>query len=390
MKKVIVCPDSFKGSLTAEEVATTIKQIITQSYPEMDVVTIPLADGGEGCADIISSRGFPYRKNLLSIDALGNPIETFYLKDPTGKKAFIESALSIGLPLIKPAYRNPLKTSSKGLGLIIKDAIEDGATEISVALGGSATCDGGMGMLSALGFQFPNDKGEILCPNGENTAYIQKILPSPISKLKNIRFNVICDVENPLLGEYGAVNVFAPQKGAKKEDLPILENGLKNLMQKTYEAGFGISDDELKKGMGAAGGLGFSFMTFLNANHLKGIDFIMEILDFENQIKDANLIITGEGKIDSQSLMGKVVSGVLNQTSRIFKASQREIPVIAITGSLDDSDSIKKSPLKAIFTILDPTLSLQENMSPEQTRQNIKRTLMSKKFHSLLTNLKLL
>ena len=338
--KIVVCPDSYKGSLKAKEIALIIASYIKRAFPHAEILEFPLADGGEGTAEIVRIEKFPNTINLKSHDPLGREIETCYYKDSTGEKAFIESAEIIGLPLLSPEEKNPLAASSYGLGEIIKASIESGAKEITVSLGGSATCDGGKGMLEALGDI--NDK--------------------------NVSFTIICDVNNPLLGDNGAAKIFAPQKGAKEEDIPILEERLKRILQAGIKKNLCKDKDAYREGAGAAGGLGFAFQAFLNANTVSGIDFVLKETDFKNVIQDVDLIITGEGKIDKQSLMGKVLSGIL-------KISQGRIPIIAIGGIIEDEEEILKEGVTELYQIADPSLTLVENMEKEVTIKNLKRTL---------------
>lgn len=342
MKKIVICPDSFKGSLGAVEVADTIADAIGNIFPSVKTVRIPLADGGEGTADIICKACYPRKESVFASDPLGRKILTEYFIDDSGKKGFIESAGIIGLPLLKPEERNPVYTDSYGLGEVICDAIRKECEEITVALGGSATCDAGEGMLKAL-----EESGSF----------------------SGIKFKVVCDVTNPLLGENGAVRVFAPQKGAKPEDLPLLEERLESFARKAIEKGLCNQSDLLKEGAGAAGGLGFAFQTYLKAHTIKGIDFVLESVNFENAIDKADLIITGEGKIDEQSLMGKVISGVLK------KAKQKNIPVIALGGIIENEKKLREAGLEALYSIVDPSMSLRENMLPEITKANIKNTI---------------
>ncbi|MCH5241419.1 MAG: glycerate kinase [Muribaculaceae bacterium] len=339
--KILVCPDSFKGSLSAKEVADTISTALLEKFPNVMILQIPLADGGEGTTDIVKTSLFPNEIKVSAHDPLGKLINVGFHIDITGKKAFIESARVIGLPLLTTEERNPLKTSSKGLGEVIQHAIKRGCNEITVSLGGTATSDGGMGMLEVL---------------------------SQIDTHK-IRFKAICDVNNPLLGNNGAVEVFARQKGATESDLPILEKRLEYFIGVLKKKGLCSDKNTTRPGAGAAGGLGFAFQTILKAKTFSGIDYVLEITDFINKTKGVDLIITGEGKIDSQSLMGKVLSGVL----RI--ACNENIPVVAVSGLVENKDVLLTSGIKEVFPISDPKLSQEENMKPENTKKNIKKAI---------------
>lgn len=348
LKKIIVCPDSFKGSLSATEVSETISTEIKKYYPKLIVKELPLADGGEGTAEILSKHLFPIINKVRAQDPLGRYINVKYYTDPSETKVFIESANIIGLPLLKESERNPLITSSFGLGEVIAKAIVSGGKEVIVSLGGSATVDGGKGMLEAL-----------------------KQTPD----LNKIKFKILCDVENPLIGEKGAVNIFALQKGAKLEDLPILEKRMieyVNYCKKHYSY---KDSNTMKPGAGAAGGLGFTFQTIFGAETIKGIDYILQVLNFEDLIKGADLIITGEGKIDLQSLMGKVITGVLK------KALPYKIPVIALCGQVENKEELIEAGIREIFEISDPKLSTYENMKKETTVKNLQKTVL-KVFHN--------
>lgn len=368
MKKIIVCPDSFKGSLTAFEVTKTITDSIKELSDDIEVVPIPLADGGEGTASILSKYGYENKVKLATVDALGHPIEASYLISSDGKGAFIESASALGIALLNPKDLNPLIASSYGLGLIVKDAVEMGCKEITISLGGSATCDGGMGMLNALGYRFFDSLGQPLKGNGKNLIKISKIVsPSDNYNLvnpDNLKFITVCDVKNPLYGLNGAAYVFAPQKGAKPQDLPFLETGLRNLARHRNHGNF-----HLKNGAGAAGGIGFAMFAFLNSNYVSGIDFILQKIGFEDRIVDSDILITGEGKIDHQSLMGKVLEGVLEV------ASKHKIEVIALAGKVEDEKLILKSGVKSIYEIADPRLSLEENLLPQNAKANLRKAI---------------
>lgn len=338
----------------------------------MTVVPIPLADGGEGTASILYPQVYDKIETVKTVDALGRSIQAQYVV--SGTRAFIESASSIGIDLLKPEELNPLEAASYGLGLMIEDAIEKGCEEIAISLGGSAVCDGGMGMLEALGLQYYDSEGKILKGNGRNLRKISKICPIShmglIRRISHIKFKAICDVKNPLFGPNGAAYVFAPQKGAKPEDLPILDEGLRNLAWISSPATRHSSLVTCHlPGAGAAGGLGFALFEFMNASYESGIDFILGETDFEAKINGSDLIITGEGKIDRQSLMGKVLSGVLS------KAKEQNIDIVAIGGKVEDRELIEKSGVKATYEIADPRLSLEENMFPENTKSNLRKVV---------------
>ena len=367
---MVVCPDSFKGSLSAEEASSVIAEALRRQYPEVETVILPLADGGEGTGEILARSEYPAKKEIIAFDPLMRAFKTFYLSDKTGRKAFIESAGVIGLPLLKPNERDVMKASSFGVGIVIKRAIEEGCKNITVSLGGSATSDGGMGMLSALGVKFYDKNGDILIGNGENLEVIDEIDITDIDpRVKGARFRILTDVRNPLSGDRGAARIFAPQKGARPEEVEKLEEGLSNFVEKNSRNNPKSRDYARKEGAGAAGGLGFAFLCFLDAEPRRGIDFVLEHTGFKEKIRGADVIITGEGKIDCQSLMGKVVSGVLDS------GRQEAIPVIALAGIVENEKALKDAGIKAIFPIADKSLTKEENLQKETACRNLERVV---------------
>lgn len=368
-KKIVVCPDSFKGSLDSDQITEVIVNEINRIFPEVEVVGIPLADGGEGTTQIVS-KFYPEVIEIEACDALLRKKTSRFLVSEDKEKAFIESADTLGLPLLNPNERNPLNTSSIGLGMVIRSAIERGIKEITVSLGGSATTDGGIGMLRALGWKFFDNTMKELEGRGRDTGLINSIQDTrKYPEFKNIKFNVICDVSNPLLGEMGAAKIFSPQKGASPADVDFLEEGLKNFSRVSISHGFGSAQDINKEGAGAAGGLGFAFSSFLKADFFRGIDFVLDILKFDKEINGSDLIVTGEGKLDSQSLMGKVVSGVLD------RGTLYNIPVVCMAGKIENKDLLKQAGLKFMIEISDPDCSLEENMNPNKTKENIEKAV---------------
>lgn len=349
--KIIVCPDSFKGSLTSHEVSDVIGGTISSLHPDWDVVKIPLADGGEGSSFVLSEL-FPRKISAVAADPLFNKIDSYYRTDLSGKRAFIECASIIGLPLVPTEKRNPLKTSSFGLGELILHAVNDGVSEIFISLGGSATCDAGLGMLQAMGLQSLDFSS--LDPN-----------------LNNVTFHAVCDVTNPLFGPNGASYIFAPQKGALPHEVEQLERNIKQFYELALKQGVISKESAFLPGCGAAGGIGFALSAFLGADIIRGIDFILDMLNFRDKIKNADLIITGEGKVDRQSLMGKTLSGVLQA------AQKYDIPVMVIAGKVEDRDLLENSGVKDIIEIADPYLSEAENMKSEQTLRNLCHTVTS-------------
>ena len=369
MKRIVICPDSFKGSLSASTAAHIIASTLQELHPTAELIEMPLADGGEGTLEIVSKK-YPRKIDIETVDALGKGLSTHYLADESEGQAFIESASSIGLPLISPENRNVMKASSYGLGQTIFSAIRAGNREIIVSLGGSATCDGGMGMMEALGFRFYDNSGRMLSGSGENLQKIEKIDSTRVeSFLKGVKFIFIHDVDNRLLGKEGAAEVFSPQKGATKEEVAFLEAGLENLVEVAERSGFDGYKSADSIGAGAAGGLGFAFYCFLGGESKKGIDFILDTIEFDEKIKNADLIITGEGKLDCQSLMGKVVSGVLE------RAQKYEIPVVAIGGKVEDKEKLIASGLWKVYDIADESMTIEANMEKVTAERNLRNKI---------------
>ncbi len=295
-KRILIAPDKFKNSLTAIEVAQAIAFGINRTNPSAHIQILPIADGGEGTSELFEVLGFQ-KTQLSSYDALGREIKTFYLQK--SNVAVVELAKSAGIELISSNGLDPMKASTFGTGIVIKDAIEAGIKEIILTLGGSATVDGGIGILSALGFKLKDSHGEVLTANGKNLSQVREVIPPANNFIKDTKFVILCDVTNPLLGEMGAAKVFGPQKGATPAMVEELENGLANLAEI-----FTHSDPDLP-GMGAAGGVAFSLSQFFKVEILSGIEFLVNQLNLIEAIKNSDLLITGEGKFDDQSLLGK-------------------------------------------------------------------------------------
>lgn len=365
MKKIVIASDSFKGSLSSQEVADAFEKGVRDIIEECNIVKVPIADGGEGSVDAltISLKGeYVY---VEVNDPLSRRIKTKYGFIESKKTAIIEASAACGLTLLNENERNPMKTTTFGVGEIIKDAINRGSKKLIIGIGGTSTNDAGTGMLQALGYNFYNTKGELLNGNGENLCNISYLSDNKSNKpLKEIEILVACDVTNPLYGENGAAYIYAPQKGADKEMIKTLDNGLRNFA--TIVNKYNKSDYSFIPGTGAAGGLGFALKSLLNAKLVRGIDIILELIDFGSIIKDSDIIVTGEGKIDSQTLMGKTPSGILNYGLR------SNIPVIAICGKIDWSDNLKKSNFKEIIQINPNTISLTEAMNPTTAKNNIR------------------
>ncbi|RAK12680.1 glycerate kinase [Halanaerobium saccharolyticum] len=359
--KILVAPDSFKGSLTAMEAAENIGNGIHRADSEIDVDLLPMADGGEGTVQSLvdATDGEIIKKEVTG--PLGNQVEAFYGLLGDGKTAVIEMAAASGLPLVPEEKKNPLKTTTYGTGELIASALEQGVEQIIIGIGGSATNDAGVGMAQALGAEILDAEGNQIDFGGGSLDQIEAMnLNSLDSRLKDVEILAACDVDNPLYGEDGAAYVYAPQKGADKKMVEILDQNLRHFNQ--------IAIKELDKdtnkipGAGAAGGLGAGLVAFLNAELKAGVDIVLEIIDFESRLKDVDLVITGEGMLDGQSIYGKTPVGVSRS------AAKKDIPVIAVAGTLGRGvEKVLDCGINAYFSIIDRPAELKEivDRSPE-------------------------
>jgi glycerate 2-kinase len=318
--KILVAPNSMKGSLDAFSFANIVEKAFQQCSGNFEIRKVPVADGGDFTGEVLR-RHFDAEKIAVTVNGpLGEKIESKYFI--AGETAIIEMADASGMKLVETKNLNPLKTSSFGTGELISDAITKKCTNILLAVGGSATVDGGMGLLEALGFKFFNKKNEKLTGNGANLAEVDLIQKNGFPE--NISVKIICDVDNPLLGENGAATVFGPQKGATPEMVVQLENGLKNWANIIYrKTGIDFSN---YPGAGAAGGISVPLLAFFNAEIVPGAEFILSQLNFDEHVKWADIVITGEGKIDKQTLNNKAPMAVAVHARKYGK------PVFAIAG----------------------------------------------------------
>lgn len=368
MRKIVVASDSFKGSVSSAEVADCAEVAIHKVFPDCEVVKIPVGDGGEGTVDTLiaalDGEAVPCRVH----DPLMRPIEAVYGILGDKRTAVIEMAAASGLTLIPSSERNPMLTTTYGTGELIKDALSRGCRNFLIGIGGSATNDGGTGMLRALGFRFLDKSGDELGLGGQALSRICSVDHSGVSpSLGEASFTIACDVNNPFYGERGAAYVFARQKGADDAMIRSLDEGLRNFAE-VIERTEGIAVNRIP-GSGAAGGLGGGFVAFLKATLQPGIQMVLEALRFDERIRDADLIITGEGKLDKQTCMGKTPWGVLRAGSR------QGIPVIVIGGSVEAVEALNESGFLAVLPLLPYPVSLERAMEKDFTRQNIMRTL---------------
>ena len=334
--KILICPDKFKGSLTASEVSEAIAEGVCAVSTEYEVIKCPLADGGDGTASILTNQFNGEFIHILVHNPLFKIIDAVYGYAETIKTAFIEMSAASGLRLIPKEKQNPMYTSTLGTGEMIRDAINRGAKKIFLGIGGSATNDAGTGMATALGYKILDHNWNELRPVGENLEYIHSIDDSDLFfNPEDIDVRVACDVDNPLFGKNGAAYVYSPQKGATPAMVKNLDKGLRNFA-KIVMGKYGKDVSHIP-GSGAAGGLGAGAVVFLNARLISGIKLVMDITEFEEYIKTAGLIITGEGKIDEQTFQGKVIDGVMNL------AKKYNIPALAVCGDLKTDDQVLKS-----------------------------------------------
>ena len=363
--KVVVASDSFKGCLTSIQVADAVEKGIHANWPDCQVMKLAVADGGEGTIEALLTTMGGRNVKVKVQDPLGRPIEAEYaiLKDGT---AVIEMSKASGLTLLHPSERNPLHTSTYGTGQLIADALHKGCRKFLIGIGGSATNDAGTGMLEALGYRFLDAEGNVLKGVGLSLEAIMTIDTSAaIPELKSAEFIVACDVESPFHGPKGAAHVYAPQKGASPEMVDFLDNGLKHFAD-ILKSTTGKDISEMP-GSGAAGGLGGAFKAFLNAELRKGADMVLDAIGFDEIIRDADLVITGEGKIDSQTLNGKLPSAVAQ------RASARNIPVMAICGRTE----VESLPCFASICPVTPQeMPLEQAMQQDIAMENIKERLV--------------
>ncbi len=367
--KIIIAPDSFKESLSALDVATEIEAGFRTVFPDADYVKLPIADGGEGTvAALVTATGGEIHCALVR-GPLGDTVEAFYGISGDKQTAFIEMAAASGLALVSLAQRNPMKTSSFGTGELLLHALDQGIRNFIIGIGGSATNDGGVGMLQALGVSFLDDQGRKVGLGVQSLKTLNRIDASGLDqRLQQSRIQIACDVDNPLTGDKGASVVFGPQKGATPEMVAILDHCLKNyasLIRRDLQR-----DVETVPGAGAAGGMGAAFLAFTNAELRPGINIVMEAIRLDQHLVSATLVITGEGKIDGQTMHGKAPIGV----SRM--AQKTGIPVIAFAGSLGEGvERVREQGICACFSIVNRPCSLETALL--EAKQNLRLTATS-------------
>ena len=372
--KILLAPDSFKGCLTAREVADALAAGLRRVHPACDPVILPVADGGEGfCAAVLSARGGEWVQ-ADTVDPLGRPMEARYAV--CGDTAVVEVAAASGLPLLRNGERHPLQTTSFGTGMLIRDALDRGLRKMLIGLGGSATHDAGTGLLSALGFRFLDASGKELPGIGASLGRIAGIDRSGAHPaLAGTHFTAACDVDTPLFGPSGAAEVFAPQKGATPEEVRLLDAGTAAFAEVVRRempdqvghdgetAGLdGETVGQDAKGYGAAGGIGWALHTMLGARLESGIDLVLDAAGFDTLLRDAALVITGEGRLDGQTARGKAAAGILR------RAQRAGVPVAAVCGRIAPGPAL---PFSRILALADDSIPDSIAMRPDWARGRI-------------------
>lgn len=366
---VVVAIDSLKGSLTSVEAGTAIREGIKRVYPEADIRVLPLADGGEGTVEALTCGMGGDFQEVPVTGPLGSSVLCRYGIISKTKTAIIEMAGAAGITLISERARNPLHTTTYGVGEIIKDAIGKGCRKFIIGIGGSATNDGGVGMLQALGYGFLDADGRQVSPGAKGLYEIASITEeNVIPQLKECEFRIACDVTNVLCGPSGCSCVFGPQKGATLEMVQNMDLWMRHFAKMVQQVR--PEADAERPGTGAAGGLGFAFLSFTNAVLDSGIDIVLQEIGLEKHIKDADFVITGEGRLDSQTVMGKAPIGVAKLAKKYDK------PVLAFSGMVtEDAGVCNEHGIDAFFPILRRVVSLKEAMKQENSRKNLTDTV---------------
>ena len=363
---ILISIDSFKGSMTSMQAGEAAKKGILKAVPDTDVLVCPLADGGEGTTDALTEGMGGERIELEVTGPLGDKVCCYYGILKENKTAVMEMASAAGLTLVDE--KNPMSATTFGVGEMIADAVKRGCENIIIGIGGSATNDGGIGMLKALGYQFLDENGKDVGDGAAALGKVQKILDNKAdTRLSKVNFMVACDVDNPLCGKNGATYIFGVQKGVTEEMKPVIDSAMKCFADKTKEK-LGISCENVP-GAGAAGGLGFAFLSYLNAKLVPGVKLVMQAVDIEEKIKKADIVVTGEGRLDSQTVMGKAPIGV----ARLAKKYNKK--VIAFAGSVsEDAVLCNENGIDAFFPIVRGIITLDEAVKTETAMKNMELT----------------
>ena len=366
--KVTIAIDSFKGSLSTFQAGEAVAEGVRQVYPYAETTVCPLADGGEGTVEAIIAATGGEMVEATVHNPIGKLIRSSYGIIPHTKTAIIEMSAAAGITLIDEKDRNPLNTTTYGVGELILDAITKGCRKFIVGIGGSVTNDGGIGMLQALGFAFLDKNGNQVAFGAKGLEDIVEIkIDNAVRALKECSFCVACDVKNPLCGENGCSAIYGPQKGATQAMIKDMDAWLDKYAELTKQVI--PTSDSNTPGTGAAGGLGFAFLSYLDATLQSGIDLVIKETELEKYIKDADVVVTGEGRLDGQSYMGKAPIGVAKLAKKYKK------PVVAFSGCVtDDAVICNEHGIDAFFPILRTPCSLQEAMDCDHAYKNLKDT----------------
>ena len=367
--KVVVAIDSLKGSLTSMEAGIAVKEGILAARPDAEVIVKPLADGGEGTTDALIEGMKGERVDLTVTGPMGTKVQAYYGYLEETKTAIIEMASAAGITLGPTDRQDPLAATTYGVGEMLNDAIKKGCRNFIIGIGGSVTNDGGIGMLKALGFVFLDSQGNDV---GEGAQALSKVAAISSTRtnprLAECNFQVACDVTNPLCGKNGATYIYGPQKGVTDAQKEPLDQAMAHYAQITADT-FGCSYAETE-GAGAAGGLGFAFLSFLNARLTPGIDLILDAVGLEEELKNADVAVTGEGRLDHQTAMGKAPVGV----ARLAKKYNAK--VLAFAGSVTkDAAACNQAGIDAFFPIIRGVTTLEEAMKPENARENMRASV---------------
>lgn len=375
--KIIIACDSFKGSLSSSSANCAVRDGILETLNSLgvsaEIRAFAIGDGGEGTSAALSETFKARPASVRTVGPLGNPVTATYAISGDGSTAIMDMASAAGLNLVPEARLDPLAASTRGVGSMLLDAASRGCREIIIGLGGSATTDAGTGMLAALGYLFLDAEGNILASCGASLQKIVRILPPCAKPLEGIKITAACDVRNPLFGPEGAAYVFAPQKGADPMQVEELDRGLRNFAAVS-------GGDYAFPGAGAAGGLGFALRTFLDADLCPGIDLVLSATGFTAALDGATMVITGEGRFDAQSLMGKATGGIMRL------ANIKNVPVAILAGKIDDRNVALDGQTHAMLEITPPDMPLKQALDPETAVTNL-RQAAKRLIHTLFPSL---
>ena len=375
--KIIIACDSFKGSLSSSSANCAVRDGILETLNSLgvsaEIRAFAIGDGGEGTSAALSETFKARPASVRTVGPLGDPVTATYAISADGRTAIMDMAAAAGLTLVPEGRLDPLAASTRGVGTMLLDAASRGCREIIIGLGGSATTDAGTGMLAALGYRFLDAECNILASCGASLQKIVRILPPSAKPLEGIKITAACDVRNPLFGSEGAAYIFAPQKGADPMQVEELDRGLRNFAAVSGR-------DYAFPGAGAAGGLGFALRTFLDADLCPGIDLVLSATGFTGALDGATLVITGEGRFDTQSLMGKATGGIMRL------ANIKNVPVAILAGKIDDRNVALDGQTHAMLEITPPGMPLEQALEPETAVSNL-RQAAKRLIHTLFPSL---